>query len=127
MELMRMGQILVQYRVGLAWILLRVLGPSGDNADEPPAGEHDIGPSTSTNANAPTSHGYPSSARKKKNWDALAQEAEKQEKKESDDLNKDPNSGGDRELNKVFQSLYAGATPEQVSRILLHYCTCIFI
>jgi len=46
-------------------------------------------------------HTYPSSSRKKLNWDKLAQEVEE------DKLE------GDAALNKVFQDIYAGATEEQ--------------
>ena len=61
---------------------------------------------------------YPSSSRKKKNWDALAADIQKEEDKPVPEDQKDPNAGGEKELNKLFQKLYADATEDQVSRTL---------
>ena len=57
---------------------------------------------------------YPSSSRTKKNWDALAADIQKDEDKPVPEDQKDPNAGGDKELNKLFQKLYSGATEDQV-------------
>lgn len=83
--------------------------------DEEPA---DATPSTSaaTSISSTTAnHAYPSSSKTKKNWDALAADFEK---KEADELakrkdDKDANAGGDKELNELFKSLYAGATDDR--------------
>ncbi|KAI9629253.1 hypothetical protein KEM48_011101 [Puccinia striiformis f. sp. tritici PST-130] len=56
--------------------------------------------------------GYPSSARRKTNWDELANTVIKEEEEVVKNL-KDPNAGGDRALNELFQKLYADATDEQ--------------
>ena len=66
-----------------------------------------------------SSHGYPSSSKKKVNWDALAAEAVKEDEKKRNP--EDPNSGGGREVNELFQKLYAGATDDQV-RVLAEAC-----
>ncbi|OAV89902.1 hypothetical protein PTTG_28501 [Puccinia triticina 1-1 BBBD Race 1] len=63
---------------------------------------------------------YPSSARRKTNWDHLANSAEKEEEEAAKNLN-DPNAGGDRALNEVFQKLYADATDEQKKAMMKSY------
>ena len=67
-------------------------------------------PDTSASNGAPS---YPSSSKKKKNWDALAADIEKEEDKPVPEGEKDPNAGGDKALNEVFQKLYAGATDDR--------------
>ncbi|KAA1080811.1 hypothetical protein PGT21_022215 [Puccinia graminis f. sp. tritici] len=63
---------------------------------------------------------YPSSARRKTNWDQLANSVEKEEEEEVKNL-KDPNAGGDRAINEVFQKLYADATDEQKKAMMKSY------
>lgn len=62
---------------------------------------------------------YVTSSRKKTDWDALAREAQKEEDAPAD--SKDPNGGGDKALNKLFQQLYAGATDDQ-RRAMMKSC-----
>lgn len=64
-------------------------------------------------------HSYPSSSKKQTNWDAIAKQVQEEEDKPQDD--KDPNAGGDKELNKLFQKLYAGATDEQKKAMIKSY------
>lgn len=66
-----------------------------------------------------TGHSYPTSAKQKKNWDAIAAEVQKEEDQPEDD--KDPNAGGDAALNKVFQKLYANATDDQKRAMIKSY------
>ena len=69
---------------------------------------------------APVRHPqYVTSSRKKTDWDALAREAQKEEDAPAD--SKDPNAGGDKALNKLFQQLYAGATDDQ-RRAMMKSC-----
>jgi len=83
--------------------------------------EEGSGASTATSAAATqkTPHSYPSSARQKKNWDAIAAEVQKEESAPQDD--KDPNAGGDKALNELFQKLYADATDEQKRAMIKSY------
>ncbi|KAH9444178.1 hypothetical protein Pst134EB_026557 [Puccinia striiformis f. sp. tritici] len=64
--------------------------------------------------------GYPSSARRKTNWDELANTVIKEEEEVVKNL-KDPNAGGDRALNELFQKLYADATDEQKKAMMKSY------
>jgi suppressor of G2 allele of SKP1 len=43
----------------------------------------------------------------------LAAQVQKEEDNPDPDAQKDPNSGGDKALNEVFQKLYAGATDDR--------------
>ncbi|KAH8927558.1 SGS-domain-containing protein [Atractiella rhizophila] len=63
--------------------------------------------------------GYPTSSKKKTNWDALEAEQIKEEDQGPD--KDDPNTGGDRELNRLFQKLYKGATDEQRLAMMKSY------
>jgi len=63
---------------------------------------------------------YPSSARRKTNWEQLASSVEKEEEEAIKNL-KDPNAGGDRALNELFQKLYADATDEQKKAMMKSY------
>ncbi|KAL7006854.1 Cochaperone protein [Cystobasidiomycetes sp. EMM_F5] len=78
-------------------------------------GDEESSSSTSHATTTPNRTGpsYPTSARVKRDWDAIAAGIQKEEDSPAKDDNKDPNAGGDRELNKLFQKLYAGATDEQ--------------
>jgi len=62
---------------------------------------------------------YPTSSAKKTDWNKLEAEVKKEEDSPSD--NKDPNAGGDRELNALFQKLYSGATDEQRKAMIKSY------
>lgn len=66
------------------------------------------------------SHGYPSSSKKKTNWDAIAAQATKEEEERG--KSDDPNAGGDKAVNELFQKLYAGATDEQVNLTDISSC-----
>ncbi|MBW0472460.1 hypothetical protein O181_012175 [Austropuccinia psidii MF-1] len=77
-----------------------------------------IAPGTDVTSSRETA--YPSSARKKTNWEQLAQAAEKEEEESVQNL-KDPNAGGDRALNELFQKLYAGASEDQKRAMMKSY------
>jgi suppressor of G2 allele of SKP1 len=62
---------------------------------------------------------YPSSSRNKINWSKLEKQVLEEEEKAMD--TKEPNAGGDTELNKLFQKLYAGATDEQRMAMMKSY------
>lgn len=63
---------------------------------------------------------YPSSSRRKTDWERLAKTAEKEEEEAIKNL-QDPNAGGDRALNELFQKLYADATDEQKKAMMKSY------
>ena len=66
-----------------------------------------------------TNHAYPTSSRKQTNWDAVAKAAAAEDDLPADP--KDPNSGGDAALNKLFQSIYSGGTDEQKKAMIKSY------
>ncbi|KAH9821276.1 SGS domain-containing protein [Melampsora americana] len=66
------------------------------------------------------SSAYPSSSRRKTNWDQLAKTVEKEEE-EDGSKDKDPNAGGDVALNKLFQKLYGDASDEQKRAMMKSY------
>lgn len=75
------------------------------------------GASTGTNSE----HSYPSSSKKHTNWDALAKAATAEEEKSQTAAGNDPNAGGDKQLNELFQKLYADATDEQRRAMVKSY------
>jgi len=81
-------------------------------------GEDDESTSMQASSNR-TGPSYPTSARHKTNWDKLAKEAAEEESKLPD--NKDPNSGGEVELNRLFKKLYADATDDQRMAMMKSY------
>lgn len=64
---------------------------------------------------------YPTSSKKTTNWDALAQSALEEEEKSKEGASSGPNSGGDKQLNELFQKLYANATDEQRRAMIKSY------
>lgn len=66
-------------------------------------------------------HSYPSSSKKRTNWDALVKSDADEEKAAADAHGKDPNAGGDKALNELFQKLYADATDEQRRAMVKSY------
>lgn len=68
-----------------------------------------------------TDHSYPSSSKKRTNWDALVKSDADEEKAAADAHGKDPNAGGDKALNELFQKLYADATDEQRRAMVKSY------
>nr|ALR73091.1 suppressor of G2 allele of SKP1-like protein [Glaciozyma antarctica] len=83
----------------------------------------DEGVPASTGAATGTSgeHSYPSSSKKHTNWDALARAAAEEEEKGKTAAGKDSNAGGDKQLNELFQKLYADATDEQRRAMIKSY------
>lgn len=73
----------------------------------------------STETPVETPRAYPTSARKQTNWDAVAKAAALEDDAPMD--SKDPNAGGDKALNKLFQTLYADATDEQKKAMIKSY------
>ncbi|GAA5879799.1 hypothetical protein JCM16303_004184 [Sporobolomyces ruberrimus] len=78
--------------------------------------------------NAPTpsaqtssTHAYPSSSRKRHDWDKIIKDAAEEDEKLQKDISKDPNAGGDRALNDMFQKLYADATDDQRKAMIKSY------
>jgi hypothetical protein len=66
-------------------------------------------------------HSYPSSSKKRTNWDALVKSNADEEKAAAEAHGKDPNAGGDKALNELFQKLYADATDEQRRAMIKSY------
>ncbi|SCZ87678.1 BZ3500_MvSof-1268-A1-R1_Chr2-2g05144 [Microbotryum saponariae] len=69
-------------------------------------------------------HSYPSSSKKKiTNWDAFVKTAEEEESAQAhqEGAKKDPNAGGDKALNEMFQKLYEGATDDQRRAMIKSY------
>jgi suppressor of G2 allele of SKP1 len=66
-------------------------------------------------------HAYPSSSRKQHNWDAIVKASAAEDEALAKDFSKDPNSGGDKQLNEMFQQLYAGATDDQRRAMIKSY------
>ncbi|KAG0144220.1 hypothetical protein CROQUDRAFT_660291 [Cronartium quercuum f. sp. fusiforme G11] len=75
---------------------------------------------TMTEATSSSSKSYPSSSRRKTNWEALAKTAEKEEQEAISGL-KDPNAGGEVALNQLFQKLYGDASDEQKRAMMKSY------
>ncbi|KAL8286589.1 hypothetical protein RQP46_004606 [Phenoliferia psychrophenolica] len=76
-----------------------------------------------TSTTTPSSHSYPSSSKKHTNWDAFAKAAAAEEEATAtaQATSKDPNAGGDKQLNELFQKLYAGATEDQRKAMIKSY------
>ncbi|GAA6014045.1 hypothetical protein JCM11491_003499 [Sporobolomyces phaffii] len=70
---------------------------------------------------APTTHAYPSSSRKRHNWDDIVKQSTLEDEQDSKSRAKDPNAGGDRALNEMFQKLYADATDDQRRAMIKSY------
>jgi hypothetical protein len=66
-------------------------------------------------------HAYPSSSRKQHNWDAIVKSSAAEDEALAKEFSKDPNAGGDKALNEMFQQLYAGATDEQRRAMVKSY------
>lgn len=64
---------------------------------------------------------YPTSAKKQTNWDAIAKSAVDEEEKSAKEHDKDPNAGGDKKLNELFQKLYADADDNQRRAMVKSY------
>ncbi|KAK4046798.1 Cochaperone protein [Microbotryomycetes sp. JL201] len=72
--------------------------------------------SSNSSSNA---HAYPSSAKKRTNWDQVVKESTEED--EMAGKAKDPNGGGDAALNELFQKLYADATDDQRRAMIKSY------
>jgi len=86
-------------------------------------GDDSAGVSMSTST-APTSGHrptYPSSSRTKHNFDLIARTAEEEEAEEEKRHASDPNAGGDKALQQLFQKLYADADDDQKKAMLKSY------
>ncbi|GAA5991177.1 hypothetical protein JCM10908_006572 [Rhodotorula pacifica] len=70
---------------------------------------------------ASTQHAYPSSSRKQHNWDAIVKQSAEEDEQLAKEFSKDPNAGGDKALNELFQKLYADATDEQRRAMIKSY------
>lgn len=70
---------------------------------------------------APATHAYPSSSKKRHNWDEIVKASAAEDEALSKDFAKDPNAGGDRALNEMFQKLYADATDDQRKAMIKSY------
>lgn len=66
-------------------------------------------------------HSYPSSSKKRTNWDQFVQESNQEEEQEGKQRDKDPNAGGDVAVNELFQKLYADATDDQRRAMIKSY------
>ncbi|KAK4055806.1 hypothetical protein OIO90_003059 [Microbotryomycetes sp. JL221] len=99
---------LVKKEPGLKWN--KVEGEGDDTVTK-------IGSAPSTTSSA---HAYPSSAKKRTNWDQLVRDDAKEDELASSGQ-KDPNSGGDKALNELFQKLYADATDDQRRAMIKSY------
>ncbi|GAA6016265.1 hypothetical protein JCM10207_000451 [Rhodosporidiobolus poonsookiae] len=72
-------------------------------------------------AGAKTAHAYPSSSRKQHNWDAIVKQSAAEDEALEKEFSKNPNAGGDKALNDLFQKLYADATDEQRRAMIKSY------
>jgi len=70
---------------------------------------------------APATHAYPSSSKKRHNWDEIVKASAAEDEALSKDRSKDPNAGGDQALNEMFQKLYADATDDQRKAMIKSY------
>ncbi|GAA6059006.1 hypothetical protein JCM10212_001716 [Sporobolomyces blumeae] len=70
---------------------------------------------------APTTHAYPSSSRKRHNWDEIVKASAAEDESLSKEFAADPNAGGDKALNEMFQKLYADATDDQRRAMIKSY------
>ncbi|GAA5895701.1 uncharacterized protein JCM6883_001593 [Sporobolomyces salmoneus] len=77
-------------------------------------------PAPSTTS-APPTHAYPSSSRKRHNWDDIVKQSAAEDEQLQKEISKDPNAGGDRALNEMFQKLYADATDDQRRAMIKSY------
>lgn len=77
-------------------------------------------PAASGSDSAPT-HAYPSSSRKRHNWDDIVKQSAAEDEQLQKEFAKDPNAGGDRALNEMFQKLYADATDDQRRAMIKSY------
>ncbi|GAA5864747.1 hypothetical protein JCM8547_008294 [Rhodosporidiobolus lusitaniae] len=66
-------------------------------------------------------HSYPSSSRKRHNWDAIVQASAAEDAELEKEFSKNPNAGGDKALNEVFQKLYADADEDQRRAMIKSY------
>lgn len=66
-------------------------------------------------------HSYPSSSRKRHNWDDIVKQSAKEDEALAEELRKNPNAGGDKALNELFQKLYADATDDQRRAMIKSY------
>ncbi|BGP17726.1 hypothetical protein JCM10213_005307 [Rhodosporidiobolus nylandii] len=71
--------------------------------------------------NANPTHAYPSSSRKRHNWDAIVKESAAEDAEAEKAAQKGPNAGGDKALNELFQKLYADATDDQRRAMIKSY------
>ncbi|GAA5888539.1 hypothetical protein JCM6882_008990 [Rhodosporidiobolus microsporus] len=67
------------------------------------------------------SHAYPSSSRKQHNWDAIVKASADEDAELEKEFAKNPNAGGDKALNELFQKLYADATDDQRRAMIKSY------
>ncbi|GAA6040550.1 hypothetical protein JCM8097_005459 [Rhodosporidiobolus ruineniae] len=77
--------------------------------------------STSGASEDKPSHAYPSSSRKRHNWDAIVKESAAEDAALEKEFSKNPNAGGDKALNEMFQKLYADATDDQRRAMIKSY------
>lgn len=66
-------------------------------------------------------HAYPSSSRKRHDWDSIVKQSAEEDEELKKDFAKDPNAGGDQALNELFQKLYADATDDQRRAMIKSY------
>ncbi|GAA5926993.1 hypothetical protein JCM1841_001605 [Sporobolomyces salmonicolor] len=87
--------------------------------EDEPVGQKLSAPAESAAAGA---HAYPSSSRKHHNWDAIARDAAAEDEAfEKEFSTKNPGAGGDKQLNELFQKLYADATDDQRRAMVKSY------
>ncbi|GAA5993429.1 hypothetical protein JCM11641_007155 [Rhodosporidiobolus odoratus] len=72
-------------------------------------------------SSAAPSHAYPSSSRKRHNWDAIVKASTEEDAQLEKESSKNPNAGGDKALNELFQKLYADATDDQRKAMIKSY------
>ncbi|GAA5983903.1 hypothetical protein JCM5350_001785 [Sporobolomyces pararoseus] len=78
-------------------------------------------PAPSSGSEAPPTHAYPSSSRKRHNWDDIVKQSAAEDEELQKELSKNPNAGGDKALNEMFQKLYADATDDQRRAMIKSY------
>ena len=78
-------------------------------------------PAPSSGSEAPPTHAYPSSSRKRHDWDDIVKQSAAEDEELQKELSKNPNAGGDKALNEMFQKLYADATDDQRRAMIKSY------
>ncbi|GAA5998458.1 uncharacterized protein JCM10292_002709 [Rhodotorula paludigena] len=84
-------------------------------------GEDEGGATLSAPVEKAATHAYPSSSRKRHDWDSIVKQSAEEDEELKKDFAKDPNAGGDQALNELFQKLYADATDDQRRAMIKSY------